>query len=204
MIFFAGIESLVPILIFAAFALLARWLKSKAQKESADEYHDLPRGPQPHAPSQRQRQQPKAPPVSRSKSWEEELRDLLENRQAPPPVRRDVPPPIVYAPPPPLPSYEEEGALSHTTALEKAHLHVRAALRETDARLEHASKLQQRIAHRFQEGAHRHGKVAFVHHAERSATIRRAVQLVQDRDGLRAAMVASVILGPPRGLDEVR
>lgn len=181
MIFFAISGGLIPILIFVAFALLARWLKKKAESEQADQYRDLPRGPQPQRP--------------RRKSWEQELRDALENRPPPPPIPREMPPPVsdegqgievLLPPPPPLP---------------EARFRPLAGLSESEQRYEHAQNLQQRVARQLEEGTHRRGVVASVARSQRSASTQHAIRLVRNPENLRTAILANVILGPPRALE---
>jgi hypothetical protein len=199
MIFFAGIESLFPLLIFAALALLGKWLKKRAAREQADEFQNVPHGPQP----QRQRESSAAPPPPRprSKSWEEELRDLLEDRPAPPPVRREVPPPLIYVPqaPPALP--EPVFTRTEESTIGASRLHQWS---ESDQGYEHASSIQARVAQRLEAASHMHTVAAKATRREESLVARRAIELIRNRENLRAAIVTNVILGPPRALEEER
>jgi hypothetical protein len=88
---------LVFIVIIAASALF-NWLKRK--NEMQDEWEDPSR---PGHPPQHRPQTPGAPHERPPKSWEEELRRLLEGDrpQAPPPEQRQPSPPPYQAPAPP-------------------------------------------------------------------------------------------------------
>ncbi len=191
MIFFAAGGSWIPILIFIAFALLATWLKNKARAESADDYADLPRGPQ----------QPR--PEPRRKSWEEELREALENRPVPPPIPREAPPPLVYIPPPPV-SEEDEGFkvyLPPPPPLAEAHFQPRAGLSESSERYEKASHLHERVARQLHDVTQRHVATIGTRPTIRSETAYDAIKMVRNPRQLRAAIVANIILGPPLALE---
>src|SRR5690349_5083067 len=77
---FADIGNLIGLLIFAVIAILSAVLKKKEKDE--EETFELP-------PELKPRRDPNQPP---KRSWEEELRKLLEDRLPPTPVIRPTPP----------------------------------------------------------------------------------------------------------------
>jgi hypothetical protein len=178
---------LIPFLIFVAFAIIAAFFEKRAKKEK-----ERARNPMPGEP--------------RRKSWEEELQDLLQNRPAPPPMRRDVPPPPpVYAPaPPPLP-YEQQQEVEVylpppqpkiEPVFQPAH-----GLSHADDRYAHAASIQQRVEQHMAAVSRRGPSKAETAHHEISVRTNEAVELVRNQRNLRSAILASVILGPPKSLE---
>jgi hypothetical protein len=197
-------NSLTQFLIFLAIALVAgffNWLKHRGNKpevEEEDEYTTPP----PQRPAQ---------PAPRRRNWEEELRRLLEENkpaQPAPPIIREVrpvatqpvlqrerepePPPLVSPGPPvlakpwDLPQPQFVPLAEHTQRVEKAH------------------HLQEMISKRLSDVSDRvrtHAHAAIVQKPTYRA--REAVAYLRNPTTLRAVVVAGVVLGPPKGLENI-
>jgi hypothetical protein len=152
------------------------------------------------------------PPVARPVSrWEEELRRTLEQRQAP-----AAPPPMIHQ----LPPREVRPVYRHVhedpTAVEEPHIQVALpvpppfvehvfrplpGLTESTQRYAQAATLEERVQKHMQSvSGHRVGTTS-VHHAELTPEIRTLVDSFKTAKGTRAAILASIILGPPRAFD---
>jgi len=178
------------IIFFALTAFLVNWLKRRGEDRAG--------GPPAQPRSPEETDQP--PPAS---SWEEELRRLLEGKSEEPRVPPPRPPPIVVheptpaAPPPAPQTWTPSGTQAAPTpppvpSMMTAEDYERR-LAEEQAELEH---LRQRTR-AFEQVERIEAPVA-----RSSRAIELARQWVKRPDSLRAAMVVSVILGPPKGLDE--
>ncbi|HWN97379.1 MAG TPA: hypothetical protein VNT99_20270 [Methylomirabilota bacterium] len=206
----ADISGLIGLVIFIAIAIIASLLK---RKEDGD--FELPPELKPR------RDKPPRQPSAQPRNWEQQLRELLEERSAPPPIVEEVQPPEIAweGPTPPvfIPS-------AHTRPTERPSHHVHTeshidvasrtphpqiqpsfqhlpGLTDPGAGYADASHLQERVAHHLAEATrHRVGITSVLRH-ETSHEIRDAIGLVRDHKTIRAAMIASVILGPPRALE---
>jgi hypothetical protein len=188
-------DGLIPFLIFVAFAIIASLFEKRAKREKQQERNPLPGQP-------------------RRKSWEEELNDLLKQQQpAPPPMRREVPapppaayvPPPVYAPlPPPIPDEEDRGIEVYFPTTHRKIDPVfqpMHGLSVADERHAHAASLQQRVEQHMASVTRRTAGTTQVERHEVSGRTHDAVELVRSRHNLRGAVLASIILGPPRALE---
>ncbi len=207
---FAGISGLIGLVIFIAIAIISSLLK---RKEEGD--FELPPELKPR------RDKPPRPQPSGPRNWEEQLRQLLEERTAPPPIVEEVPPlapvwegqnPPVFIPP--ARARTTDWAPRHTHAESHIDVSLRTphpeiapsfehlpGLAEAGARYGEASHLQERVANHLAEATrHRVGTTSVLRH-EISHEVRDAITLVRDPNAIRAAMLASIILGPPRALE---
>lgn len=170
-------DTLIALIILGAITIVSAWIKKKQQEagqhQGEEDWPGRPRSPgAPTAP----------PPPRRRIDWEQEMRRLLEGVEperpplpAPPPIPR---PARAEAPAPPRPqpapsmvvAAEERAAELRAEAARKLRA-AEAALRERDVRRLRAHPVGQQAAH-----------------------------LLRDRRSLRAVMLASVILGPPTGM----
>jgi hypothetical protein len=181
---FAGIDSLIPLLIFIGIAIISSLMKKKAEKVEEESNAPLPTG-------------------HREKTWEEQIRDLMAGRvpapQPPPPVipGRAQRPVIIV--PPPVP----QEAVSSGSRIEP-HFHTLQGLKDSDKRYEEATTLEQRVMRHMHDATHHKPVIETAHRAIRTRSGSDARELLTDRRTLRAAIVASVILGPPRALQEDR
>ena len=216
--FFAasGTQTLITLVVFVAISLISTWLKKRQEKE--------PPGPPPGMPGPRPPQ-----PSSTAASWEAELRRLLEGEEpAPPPVvaepPRRVPPPVPPAFRPvvirPVVELDEqeiglpvrmpelvESSRAHQRASQleqrvKDFMRPRASLPESTAAYQQAQRLEGKVAEHFK---HLTGNVASHTAPGLARTI--APEIVQARamlhnhQAIRSALIASVVLGPPKALE---
>jgi hypothetical protein len=181
---FAGIDSLIPLLVFIGIAIISTLMKKKAQKAEEESNAPLPSGP-------------------REKTWEEQIRDLMAGRvpapPPPPPVIRGRPQRPIIVVPPPIP----QEVISPGSRIEP-HFHALQGLQESDKRYAEAATIEQRVMRHMHEATHHKPVIETAHRAIRTRSGSDARELLTDRRTLRAAIVASVILGPPRALQEDR
>lgn len=199
-------DSWIGALLVLLVTALSSWLqkRSQAQQSEADEPRPLPKPPKTPSriPQPRETAPPPAQPRRRS-SWEEELRRLLEGETSPEPAEAPViirksespptpsTPPVISAPAPTL--VQEQSAVrgQKLADAEAAYAKARQLHQET------ARRLQEVVAHTKQ---HRGGpEQRFSPNAPEALP---AITLLRDRHGVRQAIIASIILGPPRGLEE--
>lgn len=183
--------NIVGIIIAIVVAIIASLVKKKEEPEE----FELP----PELKPKRERR-PAPPKVSR---WEEELRRAL-GEQAPPPIVREVPPPVIYQQPPPLVPQEEyqrspyEGPQDEP-AMPRLHTFTETAENYTRA----ASLLErtQEHLHQLHGATHRAAAPATVQHAQLAPEVRALVDSLRQPGTARAAILASIVLGPPRALE---
>ncbi len=198
-------DSFITTLIFIVVAAIIAWFKKLGQDQngagnSSRRPDALPRAGQ---------QRPGSPP---SGTWEEELRRLLEGetpaapRSTPPPVvlsqpPRTVPPvvrPVLISPrpiaaaaaPPPMPAKIETSAGQLGNLTESRQAYARA------------SALDVAVAQHIQGVPGQAVQATSVIRKPVSAEIIQAVSLFQNAQTSRQAILASIILGTPRGLEE--
>lgn len=213
---FAGISGLIGLVIFIAIAIISSLLKKKEESD-----FELPPELKPR------RDKPSREPSAAPRNWEEQLRQLLEQRPAPPPIVEEVQPPEMaweaQSPPvfiPPTRPRAVERPAQPTLPLPHTHreAHIDVPLRtpnpqiepsfqnlpgltESGARYADAAHLKERVAfHMAEVTRHRVGSTSATRH-EISPEARDAISLVKDRKAIRAAILASIILGPPRALE---
>ncbi|MBI5384225.1 MAG: hypothetical protein HZA90_06005 [Verrucomicrobia bacterium] len=204
---FAGIDSLIGLVIFLLISVIASWLQKKAR---SGEEENMP------APPPRRRQRPAGAPAPsptqpqpKPISWEEELKRLLgdqlpEAQPAPPP------PPVLVesrrpsAPPPPPPLPQEFSESTYTAEKNPVEVTFRPlpALTESVQAYEQASSLEHKVEARLREVTRKPVALTHVFHRKVSQEATEAVALVRHPKSLRSAVLASVILGPPRALAE--
>jgi type IV secretory pathway VirB10-like protein len=190
----AGIENIVVFLIFAVIAMIASAFKKKAERQQEQQEEERQRGS-----------------GTPAKSWEDELRDLLAQTQSPPPPPpmppplRRVPPPIT--PPPPL--IEDEGQHSHVELpvpqpRTDAPFQPLPGLVESTVRYEHAAHLHEAVALHMQHVTSHPVKLTRVVRRAASVEAGEIRDMVRDPKRLRTALLAGIVLGPPRALDPAR
>jgi hypothetical protein len=202
---FAGLDGLIGLVVFVVIAIIASFLKRKEEEPfeippELKQRRDQPPPPPPPRASQSR-------PVARN--WEEELRKLLGETPALPPVVRQPPPPLppvrpvarpyVAAPEPEDPHIQV--ALPAPNPRVKPAFQTLPGLTDSDARYAGASHLQERVAHQLAEvSRHRVGTTSVERRAA-SVETREVVTMLREPAGMRHAVLASVILGPPRALE---
>jgi hypothetical protein len=212
-------EQLILLLVLAVISDLHSWWKKKHGGEPEEDDDDSPLPPRrPGAPRPGTAPRPSSP----ASSWEEELRRILQGDSpqtpAPPPLR---PPPVIVAEPPPLQSAPRPAVRQPAAPLphlvrsnipvplegeeEEAGLAVKMPSLEQSAQaFLRRSSVESMVEARLQEA----DKQVAAHTPAQlrsrgiSPDAQRAVALLRDRNAQRSAILASVILGPPKALAE--
>lgn len=197
-------DTLITIAIFLVIAIISAWLKKKQEPE--DETWSGQQPPAVPGKFGRPQTERSVPPRPKPASWEEELRKLLEGDEpapAPPPVvvyeqRKPVkPPPVVPAPPilqqprPVIVKDEEDVGLPVQLP----------SLTQSAQAYQRASQLDLKVAERLRQIEQ---QVTLHTPAQKGEVTSRAIlvarSMVRNRESLRSAIIASVILGSPKGL----
>lgn len=204
-------ENLLPLIIFGLIAAVSAWLKHRRGEQERD--WELP-------PTQ-----PDSPPARPARSWEQQMRELLADAgpvsPAPPPIppappvmaprpqvrppapyrvpapQRVLPVPAAHFVPEPVPSIRPTPDL-----LARAHATTDLLAR---ARSSYAQSLDVDARVRKQHQALSAG--LGLKHPGREGSggpfdAGRALGFLRHREGLKAAVLASIILGPPKALQE--
>jgi hypothetical protein len=211
----AGLESLLIFLVFIVISGLSTWLQKRRQA-GEDQSDWVPGEEPPNGPHRQGTPQP--PPVSPRRpmpaplqNWEEELRRLLEGDRPQPPE----PPP--QAAPPPLPSSSSRpqpvpipasSERRRTVPLAPAHAEIESPrasrLEDSDQAYRLARHRQAEAAARLREAqaktARHHGGYQGTESVSRGRDILAARALLSKPSAARQAVIASVILGRPKGL----
>jgi hypothetical protein len=196
----ADISGLIGLIIFVVIAIVSALLKRKEEEPFELPPELKPRRDQPPP------QQP--PPVARR--WEEELRELLGDRPAPPPIVRQQPPPPMPRTVRPEPAHEflSESEEPHIEVSERTKnprieptFQSFGGMAESGSRYSDASHLQERVTqHLAGVTRHRVGTTSVLRR-ETSADARELASMLRHPQTIRRAMLASIILGPPRALE---
>jgi hypothetical protein len=216
----AGAGFVVLILVVIVISAVSDWIKKKSQQESTD--HFDPTGfSQPKKPAGQSRTEQR--PLS---AWEEEIRRLLHAEHSPPPV----PPPVKRSVPPPVPVYradpmanETEGRAdkpvpTYLSSMERpdsafargAHVDERVRARlvdagdhsDADAAFARVDRIDDRVAARMAAaGAIHPARSVTQSKPPSNAELRSLVKALRTPAYARGAMVASIILGPPKALE---
>jgi hypothetical protein len=191
----AAISGLIGLIIFVVVAILSSLLKRKEEGE-----FELP-------PELKPRRDKPPPPQPVARNWEEQLRQLLEERPSPPPVIQELP-----APPAPV------RPVFRTTPAEEVEPHIQVSLpaphpnvapsfqrltglTQSGARYADAANLQHRVAQHLAGVTRQRVGTTSVARATIAPQVREAVTAMHDAEGVRRAILASVILGQPRAFD---
>ena len=199
-------DTFLTLLFFAAAAVVSAWLKRKqGQGDETWRHEQAPRTPGsgPASPAGA----PPAPRPPRPVSWQEELRRLLEEGQpATPPVLEPQPPPVqprapIPGPPrlPPAPPVLAPAELSEEDVGLPVHL---PSLQEAAQSFLQASHLDQTVQDRMErvdKQVSQHRLLSSVRAMPLEMVQARA--LLRDPVSLRAALIASIILGPPKAFE---
>lgn len=199
-------EQIIFLVAIAVISLLHSWWKKRNGEVEGEE---APPASWPGQPARPPAGTP--PPAQRpaAGNWEDELRRLLQGDESEP-VRR--PPPVVEQPSPPLlpqPAARRPRIAPRPVAVAELDgdsdvgLPVRMPSLEQSAQaFLRASQLEQRVAdHMRGVDAQVTAHVATVQRKASSPAVHQAVALVRDRQSQRAALMAGIILGPPKALE---
>ena len=194
-------EQLIILAIIVGASLLHGWWKKK-QGEGEDQsspWPGQPEGPRPPTP----RQQPQPPP-RRAMDLEEQLRRLLQGEE-----RKSEPPPVApprIPPPPPLP---RPARTAHRPMVAPPPVIVSVPAPAPAETLSTAAKaflrgnqLESKVAaHMHRVGRHVTTQRVDPIQKPASPEIREAIGLLRTRKSQRAAIIASVVLGPPKAME---
>ena len=200
----AQLDTLITIAIFLVIAIISSWLKKKQAPED-EAWPGQSSGPQ----------QGPARPRPKPSSWEEELRKLLEGDEPAPPPR---PPPVIVhekprpaGPPPvmprpiptprPLPAARPAPLVAQDE--QDIGLPVRLpSLTQSSEAYQRASQIDLQVAERLRQIGQQVTRHTGAQKAEVVSTdILLGKAMLRERTSLRGAIVASVILGPPKAFE---
>jgi hypothetical protein len=204
---FAIPDQLIFLLVVVVLSVLHSWWKKrKGQTEpDSESAPGQPPRPQMTPPAGRP-----SPPPSKAASWEEELRRLLQGeepgRPAPPPVvsqqPRAMPPPLPRSAARPVPAPQAVVIQQSDPDMEKGLPVKMPSLEQSAQAYLRASQLESRVAEHMQ----RVDQLVTTHQKVESRKqvapeIRQAIGLVRQRQSQRAAILAGIILGPPKAME---
>jgi len=200
MMFLAIPNQLIFLLVVVVLSMLHSWWKKrKGEPETEAESESWPSRP-PTAPPAGQ----PAQPPSKAASWEEELRRLLQGEEP----ARPTPPQVVVQVPPPLPRVASRPA-PRPIVIEKSDPDMEKGLPVKMPSLEQsaqaflsASQLESKVAahmQRVDQQVTTHKKLGLKKQV--APEIRQAIGLVRNRQSQRAAVIAGIVLGPPKAME---
>ena len=212
----AAADTLITLLVFVLISAAASFLKKKGKGGPLlEEWTDEPDAP-PAPPSVRRGTSPQPAPPAQPKptDWEQELRRLLGGEEpdyAPlPPVvihepPKSTPAPPVVAVPRPRPERVPEKVTRWQTvvqSVEDMHGANRASMAESAQAYQRASQLEASVAAHMERVTHMPVLKTVVRHRKaRTVEMDQVVALFRNPGTARQAVIASVILGAPTGLD---
>jgi hypothetical protein len=213
-------DSLITALVLLVVSAIATWMKKKAATGQDDSTQDAPQAPPPM-----NRPRPASPT-----SWEEELRRLLEGQSttAPPSARpppMQAPPPMVVTPRPrpvsptppivvrPVLVSPERRAVISTPRPAPAPMPVPsrieisaaqlAPLRQSGEAYQRANQPDKQVAEQISPVPGRQVLATSISRRTVSPEITQVVSLFKSARSARQAVIASLILGPPRSIEEI-
>ena len=196
-------DQLIFLLVVVVISMLHSWWKKRKGEPEAETDSESWPGQKPGRPMTPPAGRP-GPPPSKAASWEEELRRLLQGEE---PVR-PAPPPVVVQLPPPLPRAAYRPAL-RPVLVEQADPDMEKGLPVKMPSLEQsaqvflrASQLESKVAahmQRVDQQVATHPKLGLMNQV--APEIRQAIGLVRNRQSQRAAIIAGIILGPPKAME---
>lgn len=219
-----GLESLLVFVVIVLLSALSNWLQHRKQRERA---RQRPASPPPVRPAGHGEAPPPVdtppPPPPPVRDWEEELRRLLEGESEVPPRAPPPPPPVIVRetpppPPPPVRPIAPVPAPAPTppplfrpapapASLEQAEAPAfeLAPLSESNQAYARAAQLSEQVAARIAQAYVRTERPIAAGPVQRGGSVTPEVaalfaQLRHPRTA-RQAILASVVLGPPRGLE---
>lgn len=226
-------ESILFVVVLLLLSGISNWLQKRRQSNGeetpgrAPEADGLPAPPTIRRGVPTSRPNPPTAPAPSSRSWEEELRRLLEGEPpvitAPPPAPPTPPPPtptgrpvtqarpvVVVTPVPPRPTPVPAPRPPQLPVVVSAELEggapaVLARMEQSEAAMSRAGQLHADVARRLRrvdEMTARHEvRTVGDRVAVRSAEARAARVLLQNPRTARQAIVASVLLGAPKAFE---
>ncbi len=193
-------DTFITLLVFAAIAGISALLRKRQEKEAREEQQREEQGA-PGAP---------VPPRRPAASWEEQMRRLLTGEEPAPP--HPAPPPIPSRPPgpepgrlpsptPPIIPMPKSVPQTRRNVMEEARALQTSLLAQAEETYRRTAEMARQTPDRLRQPIRRPvtppavGKLRFT-----EAEL--AVNLLRDRISIRAVVLASVILGPPKAFGE--
>jgi len=214
-------DSLITTIVIIVIAAIATWFKKLGQPKDTDEETRMRRSVTMQRPNQPGQQRPASTPRPQSGpvSWEEELRRLLEGETpgAPPPMR---PPPVVITqaprpmpvtpPPLPRPTFAPQPPRPAPVIISRPPVPVAfqppgrqlATFQESSQAYERASSLGSTVSQYIESVPGQAVQLTTVVRSQVSPELRQVVSLFQNARSARQAIIASIILGPPKALEQ--
>ena len=197
----SGWEALVTLFVIVTITIISSWLKKKQQaEEDSDSWPQRPAAPRPPMPQRRAPGQPEAAPPSQPASWEEELRRLLqgEPEEAPPPPVIIRPAPQPSRTPPPIPRAQPARA-PHLDEQDVGLPVKLSGLTQSVEAYRKASQLDKKVEQHLRGVEQRVVAHAPAQQLKTSSPeLERVRAMMHGRESIRSAVIASVILGPPK------
>jgi hypothetical protein len=194
--------SFIVFLVIVGASALFNWIQRRG--ENAQD-QDNPPG---SAPPPQPRPQSSGAPSERRSSWEEELRRMLEGHlpqppNRPPPSRSAQSPTPSSPPPPPVIIRETTPAPPRTFSFEPPPVRSAHVFTETVSELPGARTTPAELpAPNLAFEKPKRTAVARAKHAKRSPEVEQTILMFRHPRTARQAVVASLILGPPKALQD--
>ncbi len=203
-------EKLIVIAVIVVGSIIHSWIQRKQEEAAAGSAPPEPSpGRTPRPPRPRASGTPAQPSRTGSggTNWEEEMRRLLQGEGLRPSSRPPVPPPVpkgVPAAPPPVLARSAIPVPDEGTEMEVG-LPVRPVTFDQASSAHDRAQIQSMVAQRMQDTASRvAAHVGLTSQAIQSARAAGVRQLLRDRETQRNVILASIILGPPRAMENPR
>ncbi len=199
-------EKLIVIAVIVVGSIIHSWIQRK-QEEAAEGAAppEPPPGQPPRPRSSGTSNQPPRPAGSGGGlNWEEEMRRLLQGEGQRPPSRSPVPPPVpkpVPAAPPPVLARSSIPVPDEGTEMEVG-LPVRPVTFDQASSAHDRAQIQSMVAQRMQDTASQvAAHVGLKRQAVQSVRTAGVRRLLRDRESQRNVILASIVLGPPRAME---
>lgn len=217
---FASLESILVFVAIVLISAVSNWLKQRQERKQAEaQGESAPLRPRPAIPNVFD-DQPKAPAAPRPLDWQEELRRLLEGDE-----RKPVSPPSAASPqrtpPRPMPVFDDESPVKPDPVLARAGGPVTVLvetesegpsgsgpgrLQESAAAFLRGNQLGDAVESRLQAVASQVATArvsrALARSGNATETANRLKAQLRNPVAVRQAILAAVVLGPPRGLEQ--
>ncbi len=199
-------EKVIFLIAIVVISMIHSWWK-KRNGQSDEDAAPWPTAPPRRPPTVPPQNRPASAPQSKAANWEDELRRLLQGEES----ARPVPPPVVQQSPPALPRaiipQPKPAPLPATVSQSDPDMDTgwnrqAPSLLQTAQAFLHGSIPEKEVARHMQQ-AHPH---VATHQTlslkkQESPEVRQAVALVRNRQSQRAAIIAGIILGPPKAME---
>jgi len=202
----AGVDSLITVIVIFLITVAANWMKK--MKQQGEQPGTTP---PPNVPGSAEPSRPVQTPP-RPTSWEEELRRLLEGETPAAPAPRPQPPIVIAQsrpqPAPTLRPIQPPPVFAQPSVAlpQPVQVVVRAgnlaSMEESKRAYERASQLDKAVSARIEKVPGEHVQPTTVIRRPPPPDIAQVVSLFKSSRTARQAVIASIILGQPRALED--